>query len=70
MPTFPNINDFYAEHPNVLEALKLMRPEGNGPEYDEQRKAYERLLHTVAASYALWSVGKPWIFEKEHDHDE
>jgi hypothetical protein len=71
MIIYPTINDYYAEHPNVLEALKLMQPAGDGPEYDQQRLAYDRFLHTIAACYALWSANKSLILTvKRIDHDE
>jgi hypothetical protein len=71
MTIFPTIDDFYKEHPHILETLQRMRPEGEGPEYDEQRRAFAAFMHNVSCLYALWSVTQPMTVLRDRlHHDE
>jgi hypothetical protein len=54
----PTIWEFYAQFPDLMEALTMMQPPGPGPEYEEMHRAYLRLLEDITTAYILWSTPK------------
>ena len=57
------MENFYTEYPYFKEALNLLRPTGDGPEYQAKRRAYDALLFEITRSYMLWSMDKAIIVE-------